>query len=207
MVHYKLTYFNGRGRAELTRLIFAAAGVQYEDIRLDSEKWQALKPKTPFGQIPILEVDGVTLAQSYAIARFLARKFNLAGKTELEQAKVDMVIDCLEDTVKPLFAFLFEADEAKKNALKKKFIEEQIPASFVLLENLLKTNHNGDGYFVGSELTWADLGVINVADWLSIFKADGEFAKHPKLNALRQRVAKLHAKVAEWLAKRPATDF
>jgi len=30
---------------------------------------------TPFGQMPVLEVDGVKLGQSYAIARFLARKF------------------------------------------------------------------------------------------------------------------------------------
>ena len=31
---------------------------------------------TPFGQLPILEMEGgVTLGQSYAIARYLARKF------------------------------------------------------------------------------------------------------------------------------------
>jgi hypothetical protein len=34
MPEYKLTYFNGRGRAELTRLVFAAAGEKYEDERV-----------------------------------------------------------------------------------------------------------------------------------------------------------------------------
>lgn len=34
MPSYKLTYFNGRGRAELARLIFAAAGVPFEDERI-----------------------------------------------------------------------------------------------------------------------------------------------------------------------------
>ena len=34
MPNFKLTYFNGRGRAELTRLIFAAADVKYTDERL-----------------------------------------------------------------------------------------------------------------------------------------------------------------------------
>jgi len=44
MVNYKLTYFNGRGRAEIIRLIFAAADEKYEDVRLEREKWAALKP-------------------------------------------------------------------------------------------------------------------------------------------------------------------
>lgn len=33
MSDYKLTYFNGRARAELTRLIFAVAGQKYKDER------------------------------------------------------------------------------------------------------------------------------------------------------------------------------
>ena len=43
MPTYKLTYFNGRGRAEITRLIFAAAGVPYEDVRIEKEAWPAVK--------------------------------------------------------------------------------------------------------------------------------------------------------------------
>ena len=43
--HYKLTYFNLRARAELSRLVFAAAGVQYEDVRIDQSNWPALKPR------------------------------------------------------------------------------------------------------------------------------------------------------------------
>lgn len=34
MPNFKLTYFNGRGRAEISRLIFAVAGAPYEDIRI-----------------------------------------------------------------------------------------------------------------------------------------------------------------------------
>jgi len=41
---YKLTYFNGRGRAELSRLIFAQAGVPYEDVRIEGAQWPELKP-------------------------------------------------------------------------------------------------------------------------------------------------------------------
>ncbi|KAK6994499.1 glutathione S-transferase 6 [Biomphalaria glabrata] len=72
----KLIYFNGRGRAELSRLILAVAGQKYEDVRIVGENWPAEKSKTPFGQLPVLEVDGQTFGQSLAIATYLAREFS-----------------------------------------------------------------------------------------------------------------------------------
>ena len=42
----KLTYFNARGRAEMARLLLANAGVKYEDVRVEGESWQQLKPST-----------------------------------------------------------------------------------------------------------------------------------------------------------------
>ena len=44
MPNYKLTYFNGRGRAEAIRIIFEVAGVEYEDVRIEREAWPELKP-------------------------------------------------------------------------------------------------------------------------------------------------------------------
>ena len=43
MVHYKLVYFNARGRAEIARLMFAEAGVEYEDYRFEFSQWPAEK--------------------------------------------------------------------------------------------------------------------------------------------------------------------
>jgi len=203
---YKLTYFNGRGRAETMRQLFALAGVDYEDHRVERDQWPALKPGTPFGQMPLLEVDGVTLCQSHSCARYLARKFNLAGKTELEQAQADMIVDCLDDSVKPIYSFFFEKDEAKKEECKKNFREEQLPVSLGHLENILKSNNGGDGYFVGKELTWADLTFINTIDWAAMYLSADLLASYPKMKALKERVEKL-PKVAAWIAKRPKTDF
>ena len=40
----KLTYFNLRGRAELSRLILAQAGEDYIDERIERADWPKLKP-------------------------------------------------------------------------------------------------------------------------------------------------------------------
>ena len=39
MSGYKLFYFPGRGRGEISRLSFAAANIEFEDIRLEGEAW------------------------------------------------------------------------------------------------------------------------------------------------------------------------
>eukprot|EP00058_Branchiostoma_floridae_P022613 XP_002608103.1 hypothetical protein BRAFLDRAFT_91419 [Branchiostoma floridae] len=80
MPAYKLTYFNGRGSAEIVRLVFAAGGIEYEDVRLERDQWPDLKP-------------------------------SLAGKTPLEQARVDMIMDGMEEMGSKGYAAYFEKNE------------------------------------------------------------------------------------------------
>ena len=51
----------------------------------------------PLNVIPVLYYDGEILSQSKTIARFLAKEFKIAGKTNLQQAKADMIVDCVTD--------------------------------------------------------------------------------------------------------------
>jgi len=60
------------------------------------------KAEMPLGQMPVLEFDGIKLTQSLSIARFLAKQFQLAGKDNFEQAKVDAVVDTIIDAAKNL---------------------------------------------------------------------------------------------------------
>ena len=120
MSNYKLIYFNSRGRAEASRYIFAQAGVEYEDKRVDKEEWLQLKPSTPNGMLPILKVDGKTLIGGGVISRFLAERFGLAGNNDLENAKIAGTTDVLNDFLLQLMAVYLEKDEDKKAELKKK---------------------------------------------------------------------------------------
>merc|ERR1711863_125596 len=71
----KLVYFDIQAKGELTRLLLAAGNIDYEDFRVGFSDWPGeIKATTPFGQMPVLYWDGEELAQSMAIARFVARK-------------------------------------------------------------------------------------------------------------------------------------
>ncbi|GFH29640.1 uncharacterized protein HaLaN_28333, partial [Haematococcus lacustris] len=74
--HIRLIYFDIPGKAELTRVLLNVGNVPFEDYTISREQWAELKPTMPYGQIPVLEVDGKQLAQSSAIERYAAR---LAG--------------------------------------------------------------------------------------------------------------------------------
>jgi glutathione S-transferase len=164
MPSYKLTYFNVRGFAEMSRLIFEYAKQPYEDVRVDHADWPNLKAKTPFGQLPVLEVDGKPLAQSCAIARYLARKFNLAGKDEFEQAYVDSIADLQKDLyskLAPVFGAVTEGNESDREALKASVFTATLEQYMPIFERLLK--ESGSGFFAKSGVTWAslDFSLIN----------------------------------------------
>ena len=53
----------------------------------------------PFAELPALEVDGQTIVQSLAIARYIAKKHGLAGKDDMEAAKADMIVDGCADFI------------------------------------------------------------------------------------------------------------
>ena len=64
----KFYYFDLYAKGEPIRMALWKAGVQYEDVRPTGPSWAEFKPKTPFGQMPVLELDdGTMLAQMNAI--------------------------------------------------------------------------------------------------------------------------------------------
>lgn len=203
MPSYKLTYFDIQGRGELIRWIFAVAKKPYTDERIKFEDWPKRKATTPFGQLPVLEVDGTQICQSYVIAEYLAKQFGLAGKNDLEQAQAAMIAQCAEDAYKPLFPIFRESDESKKKEVLDKYTSEQLPDFLSKFEALLAKNSGGNGYFVGSKLSWADLAIVSFFSEVDDrFKIDFHFDKYPKLNALKSKVES-DAGLADWLKKRP----
>merc|ERR1711892_1260744 len=153
MSDIKLTYFNIKGRAELPRVILSYAGVKFTDERLTGEQFGALKAKLPYGQMPVLHYKGEVLCQSITIARFLAAEFGLTGKNNLEKAQADEIVDAISDLGNAMSKVFFAKDEEGiQNILDKTW-----PEGLANLEKMLVSR--GGQFFVGNNLTWADLVV------------------------------------------------
>merc|ERR1712038_436920 len=137
-----------------------------EDDRLPISSWPGEhKEKTTFGQLPMLSWDGVELAQSMAIARFVARRAGLAGRTDLEFVQADMVACHYEDVWTKLPKMMFAASQEEREALVKEYLGEFLPKWLEPLERLLKKR--GGGWFAGSSATFADYAVMVVLDFLN----------------------------------------
>lgn len=188
-------YFNLRGRAEISRYLFAYSGKEYEDHRIEAADWPKIKPTIPFGKLPILEVDGVIIHQSLAMARYLARESGLAGRTPVEQALADAIVDTIDD-----FMTLFPWAEKNQDVRKKAFDDILTNKAPELLKDL--DAFLGDKkWLVGNSVTWADFYWDVCSTTLLSCKPDLA-DKYPRLLALRERVQALPA-IAAWIQKRP----
>lgn len=126
------------------------------DYRIQREQWPELKKSCPFGQLPILEVDGKTvLAQSYAILRYAGSLAGLLPTDALEAAHVDEVLYLLTELDTLLAPSGKETDAEKKKALRQALAAGPLTAWFGSLTKLLETN--GSGFIVGKQLSIADL--------------------------------------------------
>uniref|UniRef100_A0A8B9W183 Hematopoietic prostaglandin D synthase n=2 Tax=Bos mutus grunniens TaxID=30521 RepID=A0A8B9W183_BOSMU len=199
MPNYKLIYFNMRGRAEIIRYIFAYLDIKYEDHRIEQADWPEIKSTLPFGKIPILEVDELNLHQSLAIARYLTRNTDLAGKTELEQCQVDAIVDTLDD-----FMSRFPWAE-KRQDIKNQIFKELLTCDAPPLLQNLDTYLGENEWLIGDSVTWADFYWEICSTTLLVFKSD-LLDIHPRLVTLRKKVQSIPA-IADWILRRPQTKL
>ena len=155
MPKLKLTYFDFHGgRGEPARLALSMGGIPFDDDRVAPSDWTARKPDTPFGALPVLEVDGQTLAQSNAINRYVGKLTDLYPPDPWQAALCDEVMEAVEDISTKLAATLFLTDEEKKTQ-RKALVEGPLPIYLTRLQQRLEAH--GGRYFAADSLSVADL--------------------------------------------------
>ncbi len=155
MPHYKLIYFDfAADRGDIARLAFTLGGVPFEDARIARSDWPALKPHTPFGVLPVLEVDGQQVCQSNTVARFVGKLAGLYPADPWQAALCDEVLDVIEDMSIRVGGTVHLADDEKKKAR-----EAMVDGPLKHLLECLQTRLEAAGgeFFAGSSLSVADL--------------------------------------------------
>jgi len=204
---YKLVYFDIEGFAETSRLLFAAGHQEFEDKRYPFEnkdgkiirtEWEAEGKKlAPFGKIPYLEYEGVTIPQSRAIENFLAKKLGFHGKGPVDAAQIEAITEQFRDITGAFRAYKDKGEEELK-----KYFSIYLPQQFDNLEKLLEKNKSG--FFVSKKPTLADITAfrfLNSSPQDYHAQVQDVLKNYPLLSKLKSKVGELEG-IKEYYEKR-----
>ena len=198
----RLTYFDAPvSRGEECRLALHLAGVDFEDVRIKPADWPALKPTTPFGSMPLLELPGrPVLAHSNAILVYLGRQHGLHPKDDFEAARHEGLMAHVEDLRHHVSPTLRMEGDQKKTA------REALAANYLPLWGARTEKQIGEGpFFAGSKIHVVDLKLHMAVRWFSRGTVDHIpatiFAEFPKLTRLSEAVWE-HPAVKSWYEKK-----
>jgi prostaglandin-H2 D-isomerase / glutathione transferase len=203
MAQLKLSYFDMHGgRGEPVRLALAIGGVPFEDHRFSFPELAEVRKTAPFGQVPLLEVDGVTITQCDAMLRYAGKLAGLYPTDAYQAMLCDEVSYVVEEAnVKLSPTFRMKDDELK--AARLALVSGSMTTYLAWLQKRLVAQ--GGEYFADNRLTVADLKVFVDVRGLNSGRLDhvpsdlvAQVA--PALNAHQQRVAQ-HPGVAAYYAK------
>lgn len=158
MAKLKLTYFDFHGGGgEPARLALSIGGIAFEDDRVPLADWERLKADTPFGALPVLEVDGQIVAQSNAINRYVGKLADLYPSDPWEAALCDEAMEAVEDVISKLVP-TFNLPEEQKKTQRQALAEG--PFTFYLTRLQQRLEEHGGRYFAADRLSVADLKVF-----------------------------------------------
>ena len=204
-------------RAEVGRIALHIGNVDFEDTRISRDEFLQSKDTgklydgtvIPFRQIPCLNVDGQSINQTGGISRFCGKLSGLyPNENAMDAALIDQVIDMATDLTVLLSPSGSETNEEKKRSMREELAEGALVRKISFLEELLE---GGEGdWFVGKNITIADLAIWRLMGWLSSGMIDylptNLIAPFPNLKRVCSNVEK-HPKVIEWIKMTYPEDY
>jgi len=196
-------------RAEVLRVSLFIKDISFEDVRISREEFIHLiktgflpnGKRSPFHQLPVIEVEDKIIGQTGAIARYCGKVSNLYSDDMLKAAKIDQIIDAATDITNVVSPTIREKDQKKKMEDRKVLVNKLLPRWFRYLENLLSED---DSTWFVEKMTIADIAMWRLIGWLTSGIIDGiptsVVDDFPKLKNIHHQVH-THPKVQEWMLK------
>ncbi|KAL8854860.1 MAG: hypothetical protein Q9221_000366 [Calogaya cf. arnoldii] len=191
-IHY--LDFASRGRGQVIRLMWEDAGIAYTDIRYNFEEFPEHKKttiaeKNPTTTVPVVEINGRILTQSYAMLRHFARLLGkYDGETEEEKywadAMCDIAVDWRTQFVKAFF------NPNKEETYPKHQQNERVGFLKALETHLTSHELSLQGpYVVGKTFTYSDMVLYQVLHDENLTQEGmKELQEYPRLKQLAEAV-------------------
>ncbi|MBX3699183.1 MAG: glutathione S-transferase family protein [Dokdonella sp.] len=202
MTRPRLTYFDAPvSRGEECRLALHLAGVDFEDNRIQSSAWPALKEQMPYGALPVLELPGhPPFAQTNAILVLIGRRHGLHPSDDFEAARHEAMMQHVEELRHNVSPTLRMGD-AEKKAAREALVAGFLPAWGRLAERNLAS---AAPFFAGATIHVVDIKLHMAVRWFLGGKVDhipaDIFSAFPKLMGVHDAVRE-HPDVKAWYAK------
>jgi len=199
----KLIYFDAPvSRGEECRLALHLAGVDFDDVRVGREQWLAMKPTSPFGSLPVLEIPGMPpLGQTNAILVLIGRRHELHPNDDFEAARHEAMMNHVEDMRAHVSPALRISDEAEKVKARAALADTYLPAWAAFAEKHISDK---GPFFAGAKLQVVDLKIHRAVHWFASGIIDHipttVFDGFPKLKRVYAAVND-HKGVKAWYAK------
>lgn len=154
----KLTYFDFHGgRGEPVRLALHFGGIAFEDHRFSFPEFAEVRKNTPFGQVPVLSVDGQLITQSDAILRYAGKLAGLYPDDALQALICDEISFVVEEHAIKMDPTYRLTGEEQKNA-RLALVNGSLPVLLRWLGDKLQAQ--GGRFFGGDKPSIADLKVF-----------------------------------------------
>lgn len=214
-----LVYFDIIGIAWPIRCLLHLKEVDYELIQISIRQWayrdeagkQPVKEAFVNGHVPLYLDPDVRISQSLPLLQYLAEKHGMMGHSVQEKFRV---LEIMNHAYDALFHFngllpvniTIGIDEENAGRRLESFMgrgqyglaTNGYDAHLKGFSGYLADNASGSGYFVGDDLTIADLHAFNLlCNWYKAFDRE-RFAAYPELDAFIQRIAQISG-VADYI--------
>jgi len=201
MTKPRLIYFDAPvSRGEECRLALHLAGVDFDDIRIRSADWPALKERMPYGALPVLELPGCPpIAHSNAILVLIGRRHGLHPADDVEAARHEGMMEHVE-ALRAAVTPTLRMAEAEKKTAREALVAGFLPAWGAAAER----NIQDAPFFGGPAVQVVDLKLYMAVRWFIGGKVDHIpatiFAGYPRLMRVHDAVRD-HPGVKAWYAK------
>ena len=170
----KIIYFDlPFWRAEISRLPLFIANIKFDDLRPNDDDWDYAKENgkmkdgtiIPFRELPVLLINGESIAQTMAIARICGKLGGMYPEDIVQAGRVDQIVVAVENINALLSPSMKESDPIKKKAMRKELTSTKLPTYFSYLQDILDSNNSN--WFVGENMSIADLAVWSLLGWIA----------------------------------------